>query len=61
VLEISLTTRDSCENVINVKETPQEINQILKSIHEDRHMGLMHHVFFILSLLMFPIISPKSM
>jgi len=25
------------KHVINVKETPQEINQILKSLHEDRN------------------------
>ena len=49
------------KHVIHMKETPYEIKQILKSLHEDRkHMGLIHHVFLILSQSIFPTLSPKS-
>jgi len=61
MLEILVT--DSCE-LINVKEISQEINQILKSLYEDKNTWDSWHsctmcFSFSLSQSMFPIISPK--
>jgi len=50
VLEISMTTRDSCETCDHVKETPHEIKQILKSLYEDRNTCDLYTMCFSFSL-----------